>query len=241
MSSRDKRSRSNLAPFGELEVECLKFVRANAKRNPKSVIEAIDAFCYKTAWMMNVGDVKGKILDDSLAKHKPNMLLELGTYVGYSSIRMAQQLSSDSKIVSVEYSSYVAEIARAMIEHAGLSSRITVVNGYLGDDEEKTANLLEAQFGFKQGSVDFVFLDHAKEAYLSDLKLILARKWLRKGGVAFADNVLYPGAPDYRAFMQENEGKLFETKETETLLEYQTKIADLVLESVFMGQEPSKI
>ena len=219
--------------FDGREQQCLDFVRSNAARNPKGVTDAIDKFCYGSKWMMNVGDVKGKILDESLRTHRPKLVLELGTYVGYSSLRMIQQLPETSKIVSIEFSPIAAEIARAMIEHAGMSSRITVVNGYLGDEGEKTANKLESDLGFKPGCLDFVFLDHAKEAYLPDIKLIIRRKWLSEGAVAFADNVLFPGAPDYRQFM--NESPLFRTREFETLLEYQEKLPDIVLESVFRG------
>ena len=47
----------------------------------------------------------------------------------------------------------------------------TVVVGTLGDGG-KTADALEAQHGFARESIDLVFVDHAKEAYLPDLKLI---------------------------------------------------------------------
>ena len=50
-----------------------------------------------------------------------------------------------------------------------------------------------------------------------------------------ADNIKAPGAPDYRAFMLAQEGKRFRTREHETHLEYQSVIADLMLESEYLG------
>ena len=52
----------------------------------------IDKFCWEEKWMMNVGDVKGKILDDAVNQTKPMKALELGTYCGYSSVRIGRLL-----------------------------------------------------------------------------------------------------------------------------------------------------
>src|SRR5687767_11332981 len=65
-------------------------VLAKARRgDPDDVIRTIDEFAYKKAFLINVGDEKGKILDDAVRLAKPKHILELGTYCGYSSLRMA--------------------------------------------------------------------------------------------------------------------------------------------------------
>ena len=86
-----------------------------------------------------------------------------------------------------------------------------------------------------EGSVDLVFIDHDKDAYLPDLRRILEQRWLRPGATVVADNVKFPGAPEYRAYMTENEGKLWRTVERETHVEYQSVIKDLVLVSKYLG------
>jgi catechol O-methyltransferase len=53
--------------------------------------------------------------------------------------------------------------------------------------------------------------------------------------VVVADNVKFPGAPDYREHMTAHEGKDWRTKEHETHVEYQSLIKDLVLESEYLG------
>ena len=52
-----------------------------------------------------------------------------------------------------------------------------------------------------------MFIDHDKDAYLPDLERILDRGWLHPGSVVVADNIRFPGAPEYRAFMQAEEGR----------------------------------
>ncbi|GMF32695.1 unnamed protein product [Phytophthora fragariaefolia] len=54
--------------------KCLAFVRENATAaDPKSIIEAIDTFGYEHHWMMNVGDIKGELVDQEIAKVKPKV------------------------------------------------------------------------------------------------------------------------------------------------------------------------
>ena len=109
-----------------------------------------------------------------------------------------------------------------------------MVVGSLRDGGD-TMSRLESQHGFTSGSVDFVFVDHDKAAYLPDLERILGRGWLHPGSVVVADNVKLPGAPKYRAYMQEQEGRRWHTVEHETHVEYQSLLKDLVLESDFLG------
>ncbi|MGH8723146.1 MAG: O-methyltransferase, partial [Burkholderiales bacterium] len=188
-------------------------------------IRAIDDFCYRRAIMMNVGDEKGAILDRAIARARPRSLLELGTYCGYSALRTARAMPAEAHLTSIEFSAANAEIARRIWEHAGVADRITVVVGTLGDGG-RTIALLEAEHGFAPGSLDFVFVDHDKAAYLPDLERILARGWLHPGSLVVADNVKVPGAPKYRAYMQANEGSTWRTVEHETHVEYQSLIRD---------------
>jgi catechol O-methyltransferase len=109
-----------------------------------------------------------------------------------------------------------------------------VVVGSLGDGGHTMARL-EAEHGFASGSVDFVFVDHDKAAYLPDLERILGRGWLHPGSVVVADNVKLPGAPAYRAYMRAQEGRSWHTVEHETHVEYQSLLKDLVLESDYRG------
>jgi catechol O-methyltransferase len=184
--------------------------------------------------MMNVGDEKGPILDRAIERTRPRQLLELGTYCGYSALRTARAMPAGAHLTSIEFNAANAEIARRNWEHAGVADRITVVVGTLGDGGGTIAQL-EAEHGFAKGSLDFVFVDHDKAAYLPDLERILERGWLHAGSIVVADNVKFPGAPKYRAYMQAHEGRTWRTAEHATHVEYQTLIEDLVLESEYLG------
>lgn len=207
----------------------------NARRGDvDDVIQAIDDFGYKESLLINVGDRKGAILDDALKRAQPKVVLELGTYVGYSALRMARKLPEGGRIYSLEFSEANATLARQIIDHAGLSEQIKVIVGTLGDGG-KTVNYLEEECGFSAGSLDFVFVDHDKEVYLSDLQLILEKGWFHKESVAVADNIKFPGAPEYHGYMKEQEGKRWRSTEHKSQVEYQSLIPDIVLESVYLG------
>jgi catechol O-methyltransferase len=200
-------------------------------------IRAVDDFCYRESVMMNVGDEKGEILDAAIRRTAPSRLLELGTYCGYSALRTVRVMPDEAHLYSIEFIPENAEIARRILGHAGVLDRVTVVVGSLGDGGGTIA-ALEEEHGFGEDSLDFAFLDHDKDAYLPDLGRIVERGWLRTGAVVVADNVKLPGAPRYRSFMREHDGREWRTTEHKTHVEYQTLIKDLVLESEYLGAAP---
>jgi catechol O-methyltransferase len=197
-------------------------------------IRVIDDFCYHRSVLMNVGDEKGEILDQAVRQLQPRRLLELGTYCGYSALRMARVMPEQARLCSIEFSQANADVARRIWDHAGLGDRVSVVVGSLGDGGHTMARL-EAEHGLSAGTLDFLFIDHDKRVYLPDLQRVLDQGWLHAGSVVVADNVKFPGAPKYRAYMNEQEGTGWRTIEHATHAEYQTLIKDLVLESTYLG------
>jgi len=211
-------------------------VLANARPGDLGdTIRVIDDFCVTRSAMMNVGDEKGEILDRALQRASPVLLLELGTYCGYSGLRMARVMPANGRLYSIEFSPANADIARRIWTHAGVGDRLTVVVGTLGDGGT-TIDRLRQEFGFTEGALDFAFLDHDKEAYLPDLERVLKERWLHPGSIVVADNVKFPGAPEYRGYLQAEEGRTWSTIEHDTHVEYQSLLKDLVLESEYLGE-----
>ncbi len=217
------------------EAALAEYVVARARPgDPDDAIRVIDEFAYRQKFLINVGDEKGKLLDAAVRRASPRRLLELGTYLGYSALRTVRVMPPDAHLYSIEFVEDNASIARRILAHAGVADRVTVVVGTLGDGG-KTIAALESEHGFAAGSLDFVFLDHDKKAYVPDLDRILARGWLRPGAILVADNIKLPGAPDYRERMRTAEGREFRTIEHQTHAEYQTLMKDLVLESEYLA------
>jgi catechol O-methyltransferase len=211
------------------------YVLRNARQGDAAdVVRTIDEFCMNRSVMINVGDEKGEILDRAVRRASPRLLLELGTYCGYSALRMARVMPAGARLYSLEFSPANAAIARRIWDHAGTGDELTVVVGTLGDGGS-TIERLRIEHGFAEGGVDFVFIDHDKDAYLPDLERILGERWLHPGSIVVADNVRFPGAPRYRAYLEEQEGRSWRTVEHPTHVEYQSLIKDLVLESEYLG------
>ena len=228
---------SKLSRVRGVENALAAFVLKNTRAGDlDDVIRAIDEFCYTRSVMMNVGDEKGVILDRAVRRAQPHRLLELGTYCGYSALRTIRAMPDGAHLYSVEMRPENAEVARRILVHAGVADRVTIVVGHLGDGGT-TLRRLRTEYGFTAGSLDFVFIDHDKRAYLPDLQHILDEGWLHQGSVVVADNVKYPGAPEYHDYMRQQEGKMWRTREHRTHVEYQSLIRDLVLESDYLGPD----
>ena len=175
------------------------------------MLATIDKYAYEKSILMNVGDEKGKLLDAAVRRADPKLALELGTYCGYGALRIARA-APNAKVYSVELAEANANNARQIWAHAGVAEHVTCVVGTIGDDG-RTLDTLANEHGFATGALDFVFLDHDKNAYLDDLLSIVGRGWLHPGSIVVADNVRVPGAPKYRAYMREQQGKLWNTVE----------------------------
>jgi catechol O-methyltransferase len=216
------------------EAAAVDYVLQNARAGDiDDVLATIDKFAYEKSILINVGDEKGQLLDAAVRRANPALALELGTYCGYGSLRIARA-APHAKVYSVELAESNAANARQIWAHAGVADRVTCVVGTIGDGGP-TLEALANEHGFAPGALDFVFLDHDKNAYLDDLMSILDRGWLHPGSIVVADNVRVPGAPKYRAYMREQQGKLWNTVEHKTHLEYQSLVSDLVLESDYLG------
>ena len=228
----------NISTTGQIgdgrEAAAADYVVAKARRGDiDDVIATIDRFAYEESFLINVGDEKGAILDAAVGRADARLILELGTYCGYGALRLARSAPS-ARVISVELSQANAEVARRIWAHAGVDDRVTCVVGTLGDGG-RTLEALATDHGFAPGTLDVLFLDHDKNAYLADLQSVLDRGWLHRGSIVVADNVKIPGAPKYRDYMAGQQGKQFRTVEHKTHAEYQTLLTDLVLESEYLG------
>ena len=126
---------------------------------------------------IQVGPSEGKLLELFVRMVDAKKIVEVGTLVGYSAIRMARAMGDDGQLWTIEYDPKHAEVARANIAAAGLSDRIEVL---VGAGVEMLPTLIgEAPF-------DIVFIDADKQGYDDYGKWALGH--LRRGGLVIADN-----------------------------------------------------
>jgi len=177
-----------------IEDKLVDYVQGNAKDNdPESVLKAVDKFCWTTHWMMHVGDLKVAIVDQAVKQYLGGRdsptILELGTYCAYSTVRMARLLPEKGKIFSIDL--FPRNAARKMVLKAGVQNKVVFLSGAA----ETVIPTLQSKYHIS--SFDLVFIDHAKEAYCADLKIIEKYNLLHKGSVVIADNVVVFAINDY--------------------------------------------
>ena len=199
--------------------QTLDYVFSNAeKNNPTSILQTIDNFVLESGqFLMNVGPEKGEILRDHLLKSKPNNVIELGTFIGYSAVLISSTIGEKSKLTSIDSDSHSIEIAKELINFAGLDDKVNLMHG--------SAEEIIPELNF---NADFVFIDHAKKKYLSDLKLLETQEIILKNCTVFADNVgiFKDEMAEYFDHVR-NSGK-YQSQNFSSKLEYRNNIYDAV-------------
>jgi predicted O-methyltransferase YrrM len=154
----------------------------------------------------SIGPIEGKIILEIMKKYKATTVLEIGTLHGYSAILMANSLSTDGKLITVEIDKNRADAARKNIDKAGLSNKIKVIC-------DNALDVIPTLDGYK---FDLVFLDAAKSEYLQYLILIEAKNLMKEDSVVVADNViLYENKmKDYLEYVRDSGRYISQTTET---------------------------
>ena len=138
--------------------------------------------------LLPVGPDSGRLINILAASLKAPNILEIGTSYGYSGIWLAEAArASGGKVTTLELQDYKIAYAREMAEKAGLASHIDFLQG---DALELIAQL--------PSGIDFVLLDLWKDLYIPCLDAFLPK--LNPGAIIVADNIIYPGGDDVRAY-----------------------------------------
>ena len=202
----------------------LNYVFKNAKQDdPQSVLNTIDSFVSETGtFLMNVGPEKGKLLAETIKDHKPLNTLELGSFLGYSAIIIAMFLPEAGSLVSVDHDKDSVTASKEIVKYAGLENKVHFINS----TSDEAINALEDSF-------DFIFIDHEKNRYYSDLLLIENLNLINKGGIVFADNVgiFEDKMKDY--FSHVRDSGAYTSKNIGAHLEYRDNVYDAVEISKF--------
>lgn len=124
------------------------------------------------------GHLQGRVLKMLCSMIKPKLILEIGTYTGYSAICFAEGLSPEGKIHTIEINDELEDFIKSYINKAGFNEQIIL---HFGDALDIIPTINE--------TFDLVFIDGDKRQYTDYYNSIFDK--VIKGGFIIADNVLW--------------------------------------------------
>ena len=127
------------------------------------------------------GHLQGRMLKMFVRMIRPQRILELGTFTGYSALCLAEGLADDScEVHTIEIDDELEDFIKSHFALSPLANRITL---HIGDAREVLATI--------NGDFDLVFIDANKREYCEYYNLVFDR--VRPGGFIIADNTLWDG------------------------------------------------
>ncbi|HRH68477.1 MAG TPA: O-methyltransferase [Flavobacteriales bacterium] len=126
------------------------------------------------------GHVQGRFLSLMSKLLAPKLILDIGTFTGYSALCMAEGLAHDGMLHTIDIKTPLAPLVDRYLRKAGFHDRI---HQHLAPAMEVIPRI--------EGTFDLVFIDADKQNYVNYFELVVDR--LRPGGLIIADNVLWSG------------------------------------------------
>lgn len=126
------------------------------------------------------GQLQGNLLSILSMMLRPQRILEIGTYTGFSAICLSEGLSPHGLLYTIDVNNEIEDIAKKYIER---SPRAEQIKFLIGDARELIPTINEQW--------DLVFIDADKESYSQYYEMVIDKT--RPGGIILADNVLWYG------------------------------------------------
>jgi caffeoyl-CoA O-methyltransferase len=126
------------------------------------------------------GHLQGRLLSLLSKLRLPKVILEIGTFTGYSTLCLAEGLAEDGILFSIDTNDETTSIAQRYVKRAGLEAKVKLL---LGDARSIIPEMQER--------FDLVFIDADKENYSAYYDMVIGR--MSQGGLIIADNVLWSG------------------------------------------------
>ena len=126
------------------------------------------------------GHIQGRFLSFISKIKSPEKILEIGTYTGYSTICLAEGLSKNGKIDTIDKNEELIKIQNKYFEKSGFRNKII----------QHTGNALDILKNLNE-KYDIIFIDADKENYINYFNQVSNK--LSKNGIIISDNVLWSG------------------------------------------------
>lgn len=134
---------------------------------------------YEDSSMLS-GFVQGRVLSMFSRMIRPRVVLEIGTYLGYSALCFAEGLVDGGKVITLDVNEETSKVARSFVEKSEYKDSIEF---HLGEGADIIPKLPE--------TFDLVFIDADKPNYANYYSLVFDK--VRPGGFIIADNVIWSG------------------------------------------------
>jgi len=146
------------------------------------VLQELRRECYEhyADSSMLSGFVQGRVLAMFSKMIRPKVVLEIGTYLGYSALCFAEGLADGGKVITLDIQEDTNKVARSFVDKTQYKDKIQF---HLGNAVDVIPTLPE--------TFDLVFIDADKPNYSNYFDLVIDR--VRPGGFIIADNVLWSG------------------------------------------------
>lgn len=158
-----------------------KYVESHTSDESK-VLKQLNRITHKDVLMpqMLSGKVQGQFLKFISQMIQPERVLEIGTYTGYAAICLAEGLTDNGKLFTIDINEELEELVKEHVEKSGNKNKIIQI---IGDAIQEIPKLNE--------KFDLVFIDADKQNYSNYYNLVIDK--VRSGGFILADNVLWSG------------------------------------------------
>jgi len=151
----------------------------NLRNETDDLILAMESFAIKNKIpILDWNSVE--LLENLVILYSPKRVLEIGTAIGYSTIRIVKHLKNKAIIDTIELSKDNIKLAKEFILKSKFNDKIRIFEG----DALKIIPKIKYKY-------DFIFLDADKQYYVELFDLAIRK--LKKGGVIFIDNLMWKG------------------------------------------------
>ncbi len=126
------------------------------------------------------GHLQGRFLSFISKILRPNLILEIGTYTGYSALCLAEGLRPEGKIITLDVNEELEKFTRSFFDRSDFAPQIDY---RIADAKNEIPTIA--------GPFDLVFIDADKRNYALYFELVIQK--MNAGGIILVDNVLWSG------------------------------------------------
>lgn len=164
------------------------YITAHSEKEP-SYLDDLTRETYQKVLQprMLSGAYQGRVLSILSKLINPKIILEIGTFTGYSALCLAEGLQSDGILHTIDVKEELVALQRKHFDRAGYASKPSQGTKTICQHLGPALDIIPAI----ADSIDLVFIDADKKNYINYFNIVIGK--MRSGGIILSDNVLWSG------------------------------------------------